>query len=76
MMNCEEAAKLLHPYLDKELSKDEVEKLEEHLKNCKGCIGHFEYDKALKRILKSKSAREQISPEAKSLIEERLKDLK
>ena len=72
MMNCKEAAQLFYEYMDKELSTEDIAKLEEHLKLCKPCLGHFEFDQALKSLVQKKS--DQLSiPE--SIKEQILKNL-
>ena len=72
MINCEEAAKFLNAYLDRELSAEDVRHLEEHLKRCKDCFGHVNFDKALKQLLKNQFLKTQLSPQIKTLLSKKL----
>lgn len=72
MISCDEAALFIYPFLDREISADEARLLEEHLAACKDCHGHFEFDKALKQVLKSKILQNRLSPEAWQNIQKKL----
>jgi len=74
MMTCEEAAKLLNEYLDKELTEQDVREFEAHLKECKHCFGCLDFNKAVRQILKKKVIRDKISPEIRNLINEKLQN--
>lgn len=74
MISCDEAAVFIYPYLDREISAGEARLLEEHLAACKDCHGHFEFDKALKQILKSKILQTRLSPETWQSIQKKLSE--
>ena len=71
-MNCEEAAKTLDEYLDKELTKEQLAYIEAHLSKCKDCFGHVSFQKALRRTLKDNTLKEKLSSDIKHLIQEKL----
>ena len=54
MITCEEAAKLLNEYLDKELTEQDVREFEAHVKACKRCFGCLEFSQAVRQVLKKK----------------------
>ena len=72
MITCEEAAKLLNEYLDKELTEQDVREFEAHVKACKRCFGCLEFNQAVRQILKKKVVRDKISPEIRNLIDKKL----
>jgi len=49
---------LLSAYLDQEITKEEEEKLLEHLKKCADCARELEYLKEIKKVLLLKERRE------------------
>ncbi|MCM8775810.1 MAG: zf-HC2 domain-containing protein [Candidatus Omnitrophica bacterium] len=72
-MNCEEAAKLFYDYLDRELSPQDVAEVEAHIRHCKDCIGHLEFDKGLRRLLQKKNLAYQLPLDLKNLLMQKLK---
>jgi len=72
MIDCQEASRLLHEYLDQELSEENVGKIEEHIHKCEKCIGHLDFDKALRLLLKKQSIQHHISQELKARILKKL----
>jgi mycothiol system anti-sigma-R factor len=72
MINCDDAAKYFHEYLDKELSREDIWKVEEHLHKCRHCFGHVEFDRALRELLKKKMVETTLSPEIKQVIAKKL----
>ncbi len=75
MISCSDAAKLISEYLDHELTTDSIGQIEEHIHKCKNCLGHVDFDKALRKVLKNKTVTEQLSPDVKALIQNKLKAL-
>jgi len=71
-MSCEKAAQQCMAYLDKELTPEEVAKLEDHIARCKDCFGHLEFDKALREVIKRRVPHSKISPQIKELIRKKL----
>ena len=57
-MSCEKFKILLYSYIDQEITKDEQEKLLEHLKTCSACTRELKYLKQMKRIFLLKEKKE------------------
>jgi len=57
-MSCKKFRLLLSAYLDQEITKDEQEKLLEHLKTCSVCTRELKYLKQMKRIFLLKEKKE------------------
>jgi len=71
MMKCEEVLKLLYDYMDKQLDQVPREDIEEHLKLCKYCRKHHDFEIALKSMV-SHSCFEKKAPE---LLKNKIKDM-
>lgn len=50
-MNCFETAARLHLFIDRELSVDEVEIVQQHLTDCQYCECRFHFDMRVKRLI-------------------------
>jgi len=57
-MSCKKFKILLSAYIDQEITKDEQEKLLEHLKTCSACARELEYLKQMKGIFLLKEKKE------------------
>lgn len=53
MISCAEAVKPLWAYLDRALSAEERQRVEEHLAFCRTCCGEVEFAEELQRFLGS-----------------------
>ncbi|HXF56933.1 MAG TPA: zf-HC2 domain-containing protein [Actinomycetota bacterium] len=51
MITCAEAVRQLWEYLDRELSAEDRERVEEHLAFCRQCCGEREFAEELRRLL-------------------------
>ena len=61
-MDCEQVVRQLWDYLDGELTDDRMTDVRAHLKACRGCFPHFDFEREfLEAIAKSKL--EQSAPE-------------
>jgi anti-sigma factor (TIGR02949 family) len=61
-MDCEQVVKQLWDYLDGELTDDKMSEVRAHLKACRGCFPHFDFEREfLEAIAKCKG--EQAAPE-------------
>ena len=61
-MDCTEVVQQLWDYLDGELTDDKMTQVRAHLKACRGCFPHFDFEKAfLDAIARSKE--EHVTPE-------------
>lgn len=50
-MNCFETVARLHLYIDRELSSDEIEVVQQHLDACPHCECRFHFDMRVKRLI-------------------------
>lgn len=54
-MDCQQVVQQLWDYLDGELTDEKMTEVRAHLKACKGCFPHFDFEKAfLEAVRKSK----------------------
>lgn len=63
MINCGDCERALNPYLDRELSEEEVVQVREHLDACSGCLHHFEFEESLRRLVRAR-CQEQAAPDS------------
>ncbi len=68
MTTCEEAAKRLYEYLDRELPQADYDKIKIHLELCRKCCHKFDFEEILRSILRNKSRTEKLP----SLLRERI----
>lgn len=73
MISCEEAAKQLNAYLDRELTLETVKLVEEHIRHCQRCIGRLNFDKAVRRAVRNHLVRRSLSASVKTLIREKMR---
>ena len=59
--DCEEAARRLHTFLDRELDEAEIADVQAHLDNCEECYSKFRFEGSFKRLIKTGSS-EQTAP--------------
>ena len=61
-MECEEVVQQLWDYLDGELTDEKMTQVRSHLKACRGCFPHFDFEQAfLDAIARSKE--EHVAPD-------------
>ena len=63
MINCRDCASALNPYLDRELSDEDVAQVKEHLVACGGCLHLFQFEESLRRLVRVR-CQEQGAPES------------
>jgi anti-sigma factor (TIGR02949 family) len=51
---CEEMLRRLDDYLDRELTADEIQRMEEHLQDCEACIREFGFEANVLRAVRAK----------------------
>ena len=51
---CEEMLRRLDDYLDRELSAEEIVRVEEHLQECEACIREFGFEASVIRAVRAK----------------------
>ena len=63
MINCRDCAKALNPFLDRELSDEDVVQVRSHLEACGGCLHLFQFEESLRRLVQVR-CQEQGAPES------------
>jgi mycothiol system anti-sigma-R factor len=63
VINCGDCASALNPYIDRELSDEDVVQVRSHLEACSGCLHLFQFEESLRRLVRVK-CREQAAPES------------
>lgn len=51
MHNCTNTIKRLYPYIDRELSEQEITQIREHLAMCPPCAKHFSFESGMLRFI-------------------------
>jgi mycothiol system anti-sigma-R factor len=57
-MDCQETARQLNGYVDRELSEEEVKQVRSHLDDCPPCQHCFEFQAELKRLVRKECSSE------------------
>ena len=63
MINCRDCAKALNPFIDRELSDEDVVQVRGHLEACGGCLHLYQFEESLRRLVRVR-CREQAAPES------------
>jgi mycothiol system anti-sigma-R factor len=63
VINCRDCAIALNPYLDRELSDEDVVQVRSHLEACGGCLHLFQFEESLRRLVRVR-CQEQSAPES------------
>jgi mycothiol system anti-sigma-R factor len=51
MIKCEEVLRHIYEYMDKQLDKGTYAEIEEHLKYCRHCMKHHEFEVELRKMV-------------------------
>ena len=62
MINCRDCARALNPYLDRELSDEDLIQVRGHLEACSGCLHQYQFEESLRRLVRVR-CQEQGAPE-------------
>ncbi len=54
---CEHVFSLLDDYLDRELTSEQIVKVQEHLKTCQECAGEYQFEAQIIRSVREKIAK-------------------
>ena len=68
MTNCKVTIESLYPYLDRELSAQEIESIREHLNRCPPCARHFEFEAGILRFVSSACRSVEAPPDLRAKI--------
>ena len=63
MINCRDCASALNPYLDRELSDEDLVQVRGHLEACGGCVDLFQFEESVRRLVRVR-CQEQGAPES------------
>ena len=63
MINCRDCATALNPFLDRELSDEDVVQVRSHLEACAGCMHMYQFEESLRRLVRVR-CQEQGAPES------------
>jgi mycothiol system anti-sigma-R factor len=61
-VNCRDCARALNPFIDRELSDDDVVQVRAHLEDCGGCLHLYQFEESLRRLVRVR-CQEQGAPE-------------
>jgi mycothiol system anti-sigma-R factor len=63
VITCRDCIQALNPYIDRELSDDDIVHVREHLVACGGCLHVYQFEESLRRLVRVK-CQEQAAPES------------
>lgn len=63
MINCRDCLQALNPYLDRELSDDDIVHVRQHLEECGGCLHVYQFQESVRRLVRVRCL-EQSAPES------------
>ena len=72
MITCKTCLNALHPYLDRELSDEDIVQVRAHLDECLGCLHMFQFQDSLRRLVKVRCQEQQAPETLRIRIVERL----
>ena len=52
MITCRDCVKALYPYIDRELSDDDIEHVRQHIEACAGCLHIFQFEESVRRLVR------------------------
>ena len=75
-LDCEEVARRLHSFLDRELDEGEIAEVQAHLDECEECHSKFRFEASFKRLLATHSSDQAASPSLRERLSNRLREMK
>ena len=72
-IDCQEAARRLHGFLDKELSEADIVEVQGHLDRCEECRSKFRFEASLKRVVMKRSSEQRAPASLRKRIADRLR---
>jgi mycothiol system anti-sigma-R factor len=61
VIDCQDCVRALNPYLDRELSDEDVQQVRQHLDACRGCLHVYQFQESVRRLVRVR-CREQTAP--------------
>lgn len=74
-LDCEEAARRLHTFLDRELDEGEIAEVQAHLDDCEECHSKFRFEASFKRLLMTRSSDQTASPSLRERLSDSLRQM-
>ena len=68
MITCRDCVRALYPYIDRELSDDDIEQVKQHLDACGGCLHLYQFEASLRRLVKVRCLEQQAPPSLRERI--------
>lgn len=63
MITCKSCVQALHPYLDRELTDEDVAQVRVHLDACGGCLHLFTFEASIRRLVRVR-CQQQCAPDS------------
>ena len=63
MIPCSSCLQALHPYIDKELTDEDIVQVRVHLDACRGCLHLYQFEASVRRLVSVK-CKEQLAPDS------------
>ena len=70
MIPCSSCLQALHPYIDRELTDEDIVQVREHLDACRGCLHLFQFEASVRRLVRTKCQELQAPPSLRVRITE------
>jgi mycothiol system anti-sigma-R factor len=68
VITCKNCKQALHPFIDRELSDEDIVAVREHLDACRGCLHLFEFEASLRRLVRVRCQEQQAPDELRARI--------
>jgi anti-sigma factor (TIGR02949 family) len=72
VINCTYCLKALNPYLDRELTDEDIAQVREHLEMCGECLHQFQFEESVRRLVRVRCQQQQAPEGLRAKIEARL----
>lgn len=59
MITCTSCLEALHPYIDRELSDEDIVQVRDHLDACRGCLHLYQFEASLRRLVRVRCMEQQ-----------------
>jgi mycothiol system anti-sigma-R factor len=68
VINCRDCAQALNPYIDRELSDEDVIQVRGHLEACGGCLHLYQFQESLRRLVRVRCQEQSAPPSLRARI--------
>jgi mycothiol system anti-sigma-R factor len=63
VITCKNCVEALNPFIDRELSDEDIVQVRQHLDACRGCLHVYQFHESLRRLVRVR-CREQVAPDS------------